>query len=214
MVNFAKILFIEKSFFSLKQNSFPYNRHIGKEEIHDLEPLKLTGKIRVIDSRAKIDKFRRLPSKGEIVGFDTETRPSFKKGIRHRCSLVQLAFEDEIVLFRLNKFPFPDILADILSNEESKVGIAIHDDIRQLKELRNFEERAFHDLNTIAPEVGFESIGARRLTALVLGKRLSKRQQLSNWEAADLSPAQIEYAAADAWICRKIYLEFRSKGLL
>ena len=198
----------------MTQDNFPYRRHISKEEIRDLDPFKYEGKVRIIDSRAKLDKFKRMPKKGEIIGFDTETRPSFKKGIRHDCSLVQLAYEDEVVLFRLNKIGFPNVLADTLAHEEAKIGIAIHDDIRQLKEIQSFSEQAFHDLNSICPQVGFESIGAQRLTAIVLGQRLSKRQQLSNWEAAELSPAQIGYAAADAWICRLIFIDLKKKGLI
>lgn len=151
---------------------------------------------------------------GEILGFDTETRPSFKKGVQHDCSLVQMAFSDEVVLFRLNKIGFPPILEDMLSHNEAKIGIAIHDDIRQLKQLRPFEEKSFVDLNSLCPKIGFESIGAKRLTAIVLGKKISKRQQLSNWEAKELSNAQVDYAATDAWICRLIYNELHQTGLI
>ena len=90
----------------------------------------------------------------------------------------------------------------------------IHDDLRQLKQLKEFEESNFIDLNILGPQLGFESIGAKRLSALVLGGRISKRQQVSNWEAARLSEAQVNYAATDAWICREIYLDFQRKGLI
>ena len=172
-------------------------------------------KITMIDTKAKLDKFKRLPNKKSVVGFDTETRPSFKKGMQYPCSLVQLAYEDEVVLFRLNNIGFPSILKDVLVNDEwTKIGIAIKDDLRQLNDISKFEASSFVDLNVVCPEIGFISIGAKRLTALVLGKRISKRQQVTNWNAERLSEAQIKYAATDAWICREIYLELRKKQLL
>lgn len=169
----------------------------------------------MIDSKAKLDKYTRFPDEDAVIGFDTETRPSFKKGIQHPCSLVQLAFKDEVVLFRLNKIGFPNILEEFLIHQEQKkIGIAIRDDLRQLLEFGAFKPAAFVDLNELAPSIGFENIGAKSLTAMILGKKISKRQQVSNWEAHDLSDAQILYAATDAWICREIFLELNSKGLV
>lgn len=193
----------------------PYKPEISKEEVNELELLRYEGKITLIDSKAKLDRYKKFPEHEKLIGFDTETRPSFKKGVQYPCSLVQLAFSDEVVLFRLNKIGFPKILEEYLSFEQSKkIGIAIHDDIRQLQDINPFEARSFVDLNKLAPEIGFESIGAKRLTALVLGKKISKRQQVSNWEAKELSEGQIYYAATDAWICREIYLDFEQKKLL
>jgi len=154
-------------------------------------------------------------TKGEIIGFDTETRPAFKKGVYYDCSLVQIALPGEVILFRLNKIGFPSILIDILSDESlHKIGIALHDDILQLKKIEPFEPNSFVDLNVICPKMGFESIGAKKLSALVLGIQISKRQQVSNWEKHELSDAQIRYAATDAWICREIFLKFRNQNLI
>ena len=98
-------------------------------------------------------------------------------------------------------------LAKIFSNKDIiKVGIAVRDDIKDLKKIIPFNEESIVDLNVLAPQLGFESIGAKKLSALVLGIRISKRQQVSNWEVEDLTQAQIDYAATDAWICREIYL--------
>ena len=215
MFTFAKILFIGFKIFYLTGNNFPYQRQISNEEIQLLDLFSYSGRITVIDSKAKLNRFNKKIAKKEVIGFDTETRPSFTKGLQYDCSLVQMAFEDEVVLFRLNKIGFPRVLLDMLSQIDfKKIGIAIHDDIKQLKALNFFEAQNFIDLNTLSPKIGFESIGAKRLSALVLGKRISKRQQVSNWDAAELSPAQIAYAATDAWICREIYLQFLKDGLV
>lgn len=199
----------------MSKATFPYRTEISKEEINDLELFAYSGKITLIDSKAKLDKYTRFPDKDALIGFDTETRPSFKKGVQHPCALVQLAFHDEVVLFRLNKIGFPTILEEFLSHQEQqKIGIAIRDDIRQLLNLTTFKPEAFVDLNELAPSIGFENIGAKRLTAMILGKKISKRQQVSNWEASELSEAQIKYAATDAWICREIYRELKDKSLI
>jgi len=99
-------------------------------------------------------------------------------------------------------------LAGIFENKEiKKIGIAVFDDLKDLKKLHPFKDESVIDLNLLAPKLGFESIGAKKLSALVLGIRISKRQQVSNWELENLSQAQIDYAATDAWICREIYLK-------
>jgi len=199
----------------LTKSAFPYKREISKEEIFNLNQYSYRNKTRLIDNPSKLDKLKVNLNKGEIIGFDTETRPAFKKGVFYDCSLVQLALPGEVILFRLNKIGFPPILKDILSNKSLyKIGIALHDDILQLKKLEQFEPKSFVDLNVICPKMGFESIGAKKLSALVLGINISKRQQVSNWEANKLSDAQIRYAATDAWICREIFLDFRKQNLI
>jgi ribonuclease D len=199
----------------LIKKSFPYKREISKEDIAKLNPFSYRNNINVIDSKAKLDKLKINLDKKEIIGFDTETRPSFKKGVSYPCALVQVALPDEVLLFRLNNIGFPQILIDILADESlNKIGIAIHDDILQLNKIEPFESRSFIDLNVICPKIGFESIGAKKLSALVLGIQISKRQQVSNWEAQVLSDAQIRYAATDAWICREIYLKLEAQKLI
>lgn len=198
----------------MSNENFPFKKEISKPEIEELDFYSFDGSIRIIDSRAKLDRFNKFPKTGEVIGFDTETRPAFKKGQYNDCALVQVAFPDEVVLFRLNKIGFPSILADLFSDEAfRKVGIAIHDDIKQLYKMKPFEASGFVDLNIECPKIGFENIGAKKLSAMVLEKRISKRQQVSNWEARELSAAQIKYAATDAWICREIYLKLQKEGL-
>jgi len=199
----------------LINSSFPFRKAISKEEINYLELFSYSGKITIVDSKAKLHRYTRLPDVDAVIGFDTETRPSFKKGVQHPCSLVQLAFKDEVVLFRLNRIGFPTILEDFLAqHEQTKIGIAIKDDLKQLQDIKSFTPDSFVDLNEICPKIGFENIGAKRLTAMILGKKISKKQQVSNWDKNELSPGQIKYAATDAWICREIYLELRRVGLI
>ena len=123
-------------------------------------------------------------------------------------ALLQIATDTKAYIIRLKLVSMSKELASIFSDESIvKVGIAVRDDLKDLKKLQFFEEKSIVDLNVLAPKLGFESIGAKKLSALVLGFRISKRQQVSNWELKKLSPAQIVYAATDAWICREIYLK-------
>ena len=199
----------------MTKHSFPYKREISKEEIARLSPFSYRNNIQMFDSKAKLDQLKFNLKKNEIIGFDTETRPSFKKGKLYPCALVQISIPGDVLLFRLNKIGFPPILKDMLSNESyKKIGIAIHDDLLQLNNIELFEPRSFVDLNVLCPKIGFESIGAKKLSALVLGIQISKRQQVSNWETKELSDAQIRYAATDAWICREIYLNLEQQNLI
>ena len=143
-----------------------------------------------------------------LIGIDTETKPSFKKGQINSVALLQIATDQKAYIIRLKSVTMGKELASIFSDETIvKVGIAVKDDLKDLKKLHSFEEKSIVDLNVFAPKLGFESIGAKKLSALVLGIRISKRQQVSNWEQKKLTNAQIVYAATDAWICREIYLK-------
>ena len=187
-----------------------FKKEITVDEINNLELKKYSGKVLVIDSKKLIKNSCEEIKKNNIIGIDTETKPSFQKGIKNRVSLIQIATVKNVSLFRINKIEFPDELLDIFSDIKIiKVGIAIHDDVRDLKRIKNFKERSFIDLNNLAKNFGFISIGAKKLSALVLGIRISKKQQLSNWETELLSSKQIDYAATDAWICREIFIKIK-----
>ena len=186
-------------------------RAITKDEVNELEVGAYQGTIYVADDKKSANKAIALLQNESLLGFDTETRPSFKKGEQYTPSLLQLAAADFAVLFRIHKTGLPAGLLKIFHSEKIvKVGIAIGRDLKELKDITSFEENGFVDLNTMAPQKGFENIGVRRLAAMVLGIRISKRQQTSNWEADQLKPAQIEYAATDAWVCREIYLRIKN----
>ena len=182
---------------------------ISKEEIQEMPVGKFEGKTSIIDEVAMIDLAIESIRKETIIGIDTETKPSFKKGVSHNTSLVQIACSTEVFLFRLNKIGFPDGLKTIFEDKAiQKIGIAIAQDLKEIKQqFSTFTPQEFVDLNVLCKKMGFENIGAKNLSAMVLGFSISKRQQTSNWENPELSPAQISYAATDAWICREIYLK-------
>lgn len=187
-----------------------FKKVISKEEIALLELGKYSGEIILVESSSHLDRVCMELSKCSLIGIDTETKPTFKKGQLNPVALLQMATDKKVYVIRLLKTSLTDQLASIFSSTKIiKVGIAVRDDLKDLKKMYPFEERNIIDLNILAPELGFESIGAKKLSALVLGIRISKKQQVSNWEAKELTTAQIDYAATDAWICREIYLRLQ-----
>jgi len=184
-----------------------YRKIITKEEISILELDKYAGEIVLVETKNTLAKACKEILECKIIGIDTETKPSFRKGQTNSVALLQIATDKKVYIIRLKLVAMSKELASIFSNEDIvKVGIAVRDDLKDLKKLKAFDEKSVVDLNVLAPKLGFESIGAKKLSALVLGIRISKRQQVSNWESAELTQAQITYAATDAWICREIYL--------
>jgi ribonuclease D len=183
-----------------------YRENISVEELKDYDLSWFTGKIVVVDSQEKFDGVITKLAKQKILGFDTETRPSFRKGRKNKVSLIQLSTGNLACLFRINKIGIPDQLAEILANPGIvKAGVAIHDDLRFLKNIRKFEPYGFVDLQKFVKEFGIDSSGLKKLSAIILGFRISKRQQVTDWEASELTEAQQIYAATDAWVCYEIY---------
>lgn len=148
----------------------------------------------------------------KIIGFDTETRPSFTSNSkRNGVALLQLSGKDKAYVFRLQQLGLPNELKALLaSTRVVKVGAAVHDDIKALQRLSPFVPRNFTDLQSIAINWGIQEKSVRKLSAIILGLRVSKSQQLSNWESAELTDAQLNYAAIDAWVCQKMYLKLLS----
>lgn len=183
-----------------------YQELITPEEISALELSWFKGEIVVVDNMHIFnDVFPRLLGCG-LLGFDTETRPSFKKGRKNKVSLLQLSNDKIACLFRINKIGIPDKLIDLLSDPGViKTGVAIHDDIKFLKTIRKFNAEGFVDLQTLVKEFGIQCSGLKKLCAIILGFRISKRQQVTDWEAGELSEPQQVYAATDAWVCYEIY---------
>lgn len=181
---------------------------ITKSEINNLPLGKFEGEIIVVDKRDKIPDAIKEIKLERIIGVDTETRPTFKKGALNKTALIQIATEKKVYLFRLNKVGFSLLLADIFENTKiQKIGIAIHQDMKELSDqFKPFKHSNVIDLNILCKTLNFENIGARNLTAILLGFRISKRQQTSNWEANTLNENQLRYAATDAWVAREIYL--------
>ncbi|MFC2121813.1 3'-5' exonuclease, partial [Bacteroidota bacterium] len=143
-----------------------------------------------------------------LLGFDTETRPSFKKGRINKVALLQLSGGGITYLFRLNKIGLPVEIINILSNPKIiKIGVAIHDDLISLRKLKEFKPDGFIELQDMVKEFGIENFSLKNLCAIVLGFKISKAKQLSNWEQDKLDDAQIKYAATDAWASVEIYKE-------
>ncbi len=168
------------------------------------------GKIHVIDSvGAEFNRAIAYLRAQKVIGFDTETRPTFSQDQpRYGVALLQLSGPDKAFLFRINKMGMHRRLCNLMASDKIvKVGAAIHDDIRGLQRKHGFEPASFVDLQRIVWEWGIRDKSVKKMAAIILGFRVSKTQQLSNWEAEKLSESQCRYAATDAWVCREMYLK-------
>lgn len=191
-------------------NDEPFISSISHEELIQLPQIEFRGEITLVESLKYIEEALIFLKSQKFLGFDTETRPSFKKGLINKVSLLQLASPERVILFRLNKIGFPVELAKILADEKIvKVGAAIRDDIRILQKLQTFKPGGFIDLQHIVKDYGIENKGVRKLAGIILKGRVSKSQQLTNWEAPEITENQKIYAATDAWICLRMFQKLR-----
>ena len=185
-----------------------YQKSITDEEVAQLSPLQFNGKIHIISDDRQIKTAVETLKESKIIGFDTESKPTYKKHQRHKVALLQLATEDIVFLFRLHYLTNYKLLFSILSDPEiMKVGVAVNGDFKELNRLYKFTPANFLELQKYIKNFEIENISLKKMAAIVLGGKVSKRQQRSNWEASILSDAQIKYAATDAWVSLKIYLE-------
>ena len=192
-----------------------YLRKISKDEINELPLKEYTGPIHIINSLDQIDFALSILENETLLGFDTETKPSFKKGQVNLPALLQLACRDCVILFQLSLISFPSSIKKILADPSViKTGVAVKDDIKGLKRLSPFEESAFIDLGDLSRQIGMKTNGLRNLAANLLGFRISKNTQRSNWERHCLTKRQLIYAATDAWISRELHLCFQRLELL
>ncbi len=186
-----------------------YKEEITKEEVDELPLQSFEGDVIIVDNREKLNYAVSYLRDSGVIGFDTETRPSFKKGHVNRVALLQLSTDDKAFLFRLNHFELPVEVTGLFSDPGIiKAGVAIRDDIKLLQHKRKFKPEGFVELQDVAKQKGINCFSLKKLSAIVLGVKISKAQQLSNWEADELNEAQIRYAATDAWISYKIYKQF------
>lgn len=192
----------------------PYS--ISKEEVNELPLGQFEGEMYLIDHPDQVEEAVDFLEDQHIIGFDTETKPSFKKGQFNHVSLLQLSTTEQAFLFRLNKVGFPDNLRNLMEKENLiKIGAAVHDDLKGLGKLTDsFYPQSFFDLNDELKKVGFHNVGVRNLSGMVLKIRISKSEQVSNWESEILTEKQQRYAATDAWACLKIFNVLREEGLL
>lgn len=189
-----------------------FNKSISKEDLAQMPIRYYEGSIILIDRREDIPAAMKIIMQCPVCGVDTETLPSFKKGEKNAVALIQIAIPDTVYLIRINKTGLTDEIVRFFESPDIlKVGIALKDDMRDLNKVKPLTSRNILDLNEYVKKRGFENFGAKKLSALVLGFRISKNQQTSNWESPILTDAQIRYAATDAWVCREIYLSLQQE---
>jgi ribonuclease D len=187
-----------------------YQNEISKEEVDALDLIQFEGPIEVIETPEAFEAAVRDISSQALLGFDTETRPSFKKGKLYPTSLIQFATLEQAWIIRVSRMGYPGALLKILSDEvPMKIGLGLQDDIRRLRADFQFEPMGFLDLQNYVPAFKIDEKGLKKISGIVLKRRISKSQQVSNWDADVLSEAQMRYAATDAWICLKIYKSLR-----
>lgn len=191
------------------QSEYPLNSgKISKEAINELPLAGWGGPTHVITTPEEVLHVVPLLAREAVLGFDTETRPAFKKGQQFLPSLLQLAGTDMVVLFRLATTGLPGVLLELLSNPAViKSGAAPADDLASLQKIADFTPAGFIDLAKLARECGLHNHGLRGLAAVVCGIRISKSARTTNWAQPQLTPKQIRYAATDAWISRELYLQ-------
>ncbi|BDC98140.1 3'-5' exonuclease [Persicobacter psychrovividus] len=183
-----------------------YQKEISKEEVNELPLTKYEGEIELITDSESLDEALKEIEEYSVIGFDTETKPTFRRGAKNHIALIQIATEEKVYLIRVQETGVTPALEDLLSNPDiHKIGIALTDDIRGMKEIADILPQGYIDLATEVKAMGWKVTGARNLSAIFLKIRISKNQQTSNWEKSEYSPQQIDYAATDAWICLEIY---------
>ncbi|MBR5687551.1 MAG: 3'-5' exonuclease domain-containing protein 2 [Prevotella sp.] len=185
-----------------------YNKY-DKTEILKLPVVEFQGRIVVVYSEKETRKAVDFLLSQPILGFDTETRPSFKKGSVHKVALMQVSTPDICFLFRLNQTGMtPDVIRLLEDTTVPKIGLSLNDDILSLHRNAQFTPGLFIDLQDHMREIGIEDLSLQKLYANIFGLRISKNQRLTNWEAQILSDRQKIYAATDAWACINLYREY------
>ncbi len=188
---------------------------IGKEKINEMPLLTFPGEIHVVDSVLNIIPALKVLKKSPIVGFDSETRPSFRRGVRYNLALIQLSTLNECFLFRVNRIGIPLPLAEYLSDASYlKVGLSLHDDFSMLSRVTPIKPKGFIDIQDIVGKFHISDISLQKVYAILFQKKISKGQRLTNWEAPSLTPAQQNYAAIDAWSCIHIYNHLKNGAFI
>ena len=190
----------------MRKKAEPLKLSISKEALSKLPAAHFVGTITVIDKVDDIQPAIDTLNKAKIIGFDTETRPSFKKGQRNKVALIQLCDSTQCFLFRINKTGITPPLKELLENNgKIKVGLSLNDDFMNLKKVLDMKPAGFIDLQKYVKSSGILDNSLSRIYAIIFGQRISKNQRLSNWEAPTLTEHQQQYAALDALACIRIY---------
>jgi ribonuclease D len=194
---------------------FETTERISREAMNELPIRRYEGSVRLVAAPPDLQRAMHDIRRESVVGFDTETRPAFRPGESYLPSLVQFATADAVYLVQVQQGDYSGALREIFSSEMIiKVGVSVADDLRNLKKLFEFEERAVVDLGKVAKRHGLKQTGVRNLAGIFLGTRIPKGAKTTNWAARRLTPQQITYAATDAWACRELYLRFRQLNLV
>ena len=179
---------------------------IDKQAIQQMPQVNFPGQIHIIDAISQVKSAVTALRTSAVVGFDTETRPCFRRGDRHNAALLQLSTLDNAFLFRLNKTGIPDTLKDFLEDKDCiKIGISTTDDFHQLTRISDIHPAGFVELQQLVKQYQIIDMGLQKIYAILFQMKISKGQQLTNWEAPQLTDAQQRYAAIDAWACLRIY---------
>jgi len=190
-----------------------FDRRMSKDEINECPIKRWNGPVSVISSKNELGPAMDKLKGHTLLGFDTETRPAYTKGESYLPSLLQLANEKEVFLFQLKHLGLAQPLRDLLADPTvTKAGVSLDYDIRELKKLSPFKAGGFEDLGDIAKKAGIKNHGLRGLAAVLLGFRIGKGAQTSNWAKDVLTPQQIQYAATDAWVGRKLHLALKQES--
>lgn len=183
-----------------------YTIAISKEELAELPKVEFHGDIKVVETLEDMGKAVETLKQCNLLGFDTESRPTFKKGAIIHVSLMQIATDSSCFLFRIRKLKDISPLREIIESSRTlKVGLSIHDDFNILSHDYKFKPAGFVDLQKIVPSFKFSNTSLQKIYAILFNQKISKSQQLSNWDAEELTYAQMQYAAIDAWACIQIY---------
>jgi ribonuclease D len=181
-------------------------KSISNDELAELPHSSFEGVLHLIETLDDLGAALEYLNRQTILGFDTETRPAFKKGQVYPVSLLQLSTSDQAFLFRINKIGLPIELAMILASPKIlKIGVAIRDDIKILQRIVPFKPAGFVELQDLVKTYGIENFSLKKLSAIVLGFRISKSARLTNWDAPELTEQQLIYGATDAWVSVEIY---------
>jgi ribonuclease D len=188
---------------------------ISKEDINQLPLDRYNGEIVLIDKKEDVAEAIAEISQHQTVGIDTETKPVFVKGQYNHVSLIQIAIPNKVYLIRLHKTGLTNELMSFFEDKNiKKLGVALADDIKDLQKLKRFKAEEFFELNQLVKSIGIESNGLKKLVAIILGYRISKSAQVSNWEAPALTEKQLRYGATDAFVCLEMYDKLKVMNLL
>ena len=186
-----------------------------REQVNELPIRRYEGEVLVVGTMRELERAWEGLARETVVGWDTETRPAFRKGESYLPSLVQTATVDAVYLFQLARMDFSKVVGGLFAEPTIvKAGISVADDLKGLQKVFPFGESSIVDLGTVAHRNGLKQTGLRNLAAQFLGFRVTKGTKTTNWAAKRLSAQQIEYAATDAWVCRELWLRFDELGML